>query len=109
MLAGLGLLTLGAMMFIFLRAIKGPAPLSPQPALAGAEAMPELGGVATASVMAGGTSEAALESAPNPAQLEEKRALALDFASKDPAGAALILSQWLASGEDPKLAAGEGA
>jgi flagellar M-ring protein FliF len=109
-LAGLGLLTLGAMMFIFLRAIKGPAPLLPQPALAGAEAAPELGGVATASVLGGSASEPSLESAPDPAQLEEKRALAIEFASKDPAGAALILSQWLASPEDAKpLAAGEGA
>ena len=109
-LAGLGLLTLGAMMFIFLRAIKGPAALLPPPALGGAEATHELGGVATASVLAGSASEPALESATDPAQLEEKRALAIQFASKDPAGAALILSQWLASGEDPKpLAAGEGA
>src|SRR5262249_5238148 len=66
-LAGLGLLTLGVMLFIFLRAIKGPAPIAPQPVLAAVEATPEIGGVATASVV--GSSEPAL-AAPDPALLE---------------------------------------
>jgi hypothetical protein len=42
--------------------------------------------------------------------LEERRALAIEFASKDPAGAALILSHWLGAGDDAKpVATSEGA
>jgi len=96
------LLTLGAMLFIFLRAIKGPAPTAAS-LLAAAEGSPALGGVATASVL--GSSETGLAAPPNPALLEERRALAIEFASKDPAGAALILSHWLGAGDDATPAA----
>jgi flagellar M-ring protein FliF len=101
-LGALGLLTLGAMLFIFLRAIKGPAPTAAS-LLAAAEGSPALGGVATASVL--GSSETGLAAPPNPALLEERRALAIEFASKDPAGAALILSHWLGAGDDATPAA----
>src|SRR6185295_18564649 len=100
-LGALGLLTLGAMLFIFLRAIKGPTPTA-APVLSAAEATPALGGVATASVV--GSPEAALAAPPDPALLEERRALAIEFANKDPAGAALILSHWLGAGDDVKSA-----
>jgi flagellar M-ring protein FliF len=106
-LAGLGVLTLGAMLFFFLRTIKGPPPVAAAlPAAAVSEELPQA--VATAAMM--GDSEPALPSAADPAQLEEQRTLAIEYASKDPAGAALILSHWLASGDENKpIATSEGA
>jgi flagellar M-ring protein FliF len=101
-LAGLGLLTLGAMLFVFLRAIKPPpavaTPLPPSPVT---EGLPQA--VATGALES--TAEPELPAALDPVQLEEQRTLAIEFASKDPAGAALILSHWLASGDEPQAAA----
>jgi hypothetical protein len=37
--------------------------------------------------------------AANPAELEERRVRAIDLASKDPVGAAIILTRWLSSPE----------
>jgi flagellar M-ring protein FliF len=100
LLGVLGLLTLGAMLLIFLRAIKGPAPVTA--ALSAAEVTAALGGIATPNAL--GAANAAL-TAPDAAMLEERRALAIEYASKDPAGAALILTHWLSGGDDAKSAA----
>ncbi|MEY2932751.1 MAG: hypothetical protein RL033_3500 [Pseudomonadota bacterium] len=108
LLAGLGLLTLGAMLFLFLRAIKPPPPVvvAPLPAAPSAEELPQA--VATAAML--GDLDRALPSGLNPEQLEEQRTLAIEYASKDPAGAALILTHWLASvDESNPVATSEGA
>ncbi|MEY4550856.1 MAG: hypothetical protein RL685_7051, partial [Pseudomonadota bacterium] len=107
LLAGLGLLTLGAMLFLFLRAIRPPPPVvvAPLPAAPSTEALPQA--VATAAML--GDLDRALPSGLNPAQLEEQRTLAIEYASKDPAGAALILTHWLASvDESNPVATSEG-
>lgn len=105
LLVGLGVLTLALMLFIFLRVMKAQNP----PVQAAVDATLEegasaaemaAGGATATAVGAGGTTPELR--APTPAELEERRALAIDFASKDPAGAALILTRWLGSGEEPK-------
>jgi flagellar M-ring protein FliF len=122
-LALLGLLTLLAMLVIFLRVVKS----AQKPGLAAAAAQVEGGAVkavaavgagatgAAAAALVGGADEDGLESAgvlgqgtavaelppPTPAELEERRVRAIEFASKDPMGAALILTRWLSSAEPP--------
>jgi flagellar M-ring protein FliF len=105
LLLGLGVLTLALMLFIFLRVMKthNPAvPVSDATLEEGARAS-ELGAgsVRAGAVGAGGAATPELR-APTHAELEERRALAVDFASKDPAGAALILTRWLGSGDEQK-------
>jgi hypothetical protein len=84
---------------VFLRAIKPPPPVvAPLPAAPATDELPQA--VATAALESASAPE--LPASPDPAQLEEQRTLAIEFASKDPAGAALILTQWLASADEPK-------
>jgi hypothetical protein len=105
LLVGLGVLTLALMLFIFLRVMKSqnpPVPASREATLeAGATAAQMAAGGATAAAFAAGAVSPELK-APSRAELEEHRALAIDFASKDPAGAALILTRWLGSGDEQK-------
>jgi flagellar M-ring protein FliF len=107
-LALLGLLTLLVMLVVFLRAVKG----SQKPALAEAEALPagvaadaaalEPGSAAAAAALGGAAPLPELP-APTPAELEERRIRAIELASKDPVGAALILSRWLGGGEESAI------
>jgi flagellar M-ring protein FliF len=104
-LAGLGLLTLLAMLIVFLRAVKGTQKpeLAQAAALAAAEgsdaAMLEAGEMSADGALPGVPSPAELP-APTPAELEDRRVRAIEFASKDPVGAAMILTRWLSSGEE---------
>jgi flagellar M-ring protein FliF len=115
MLAVLGLITLLAMLVVFLRAVKGAQKpeLSAAAALAAAEgdeaAMLGAGEAQVAGALPGVPSPAELP-APSPAELEDRRVRAIEFASKDPVGAAMILTRWLSSGEETAAReTGEGA
>ena len=104
LLGGLGVLTLVAMLFIFLRVIKAQSPAVALGAAGAAAGLPT-----TVNASIAGSEDPAL-SAADPALLEERRALAIEYASKDPAGAALILSRWLGAGDASKpTAPSEGA
>jgi flagellar M-ring protein FliF len=111
----LGLLTLLAMLVVFLRAVKAAhkPELSSAAALAagegGAAAMLEAAEAEAAGALPGVPSPAELP-APSPAELEDRRVRAIEFASKDPVGAAMILTRWLSSGEEAvSRETGEGA
>ncbi len=97
-LAALGLLTLAAMLFVFVRAVRPPPPVPAPLPEATAEELPQ----AVASAALESDSAPALSAGLDPAQLEQQRTLAIEYASKDPAGAALILSEWLASADEPR-------
>jgi flagellar M-ring protein FliF len=104
LLGALGVLTLAAMLFIFLRVIKAQ---SPTPALG---ALGVTAGLPTTVNASFAGSEAPALPASDPALLAERRALAIEYASKDPAGTALILSRWLGAGDENKSTApSEGA
>jgi flagellar M-ring protein FliF len=96
-LAALGFLTLLSMFMIFMKAVKSQKPLR---ALSAAEAL--AAGEATGSLEAGEVARAlpgrSAAHSEDPKLLEERRAAALNVASKDPTGTALILSQWLGGG-----------
>jgi flagellar M-ring protein FliF len=104
LLAGLGLCTLLAMLVVFMRAVKS----SREPAqLEGAEQPAELAeGEPAAGALPGAAAVAALPP-PSPAELEERRVRAIDVASRDPVGAAIIVSRWLSTG-DEAVAASQG-
>lgn len=125
-LALLGLLTLLAMLVVFLRAVK--AAQKPQLAAAqvdgeaavaaigsGAGTVVGLGAGGKDSLLAGGETASALGAgmpvaelpAPSPAELEDRRVRAIEYASKDPVGAAIILTRWLSSGEPPATQASQ--
>jgi hypothetical protein len=93
-------LTLLGMFIVFMRALKAA---NPGPLANSAEARALAAAGLTDELLPGAATRAL--PAPDPAQLEERRARAIDMASKDPAGAALILSRWLSSGEDVKVGA----
>ncbi len=96
-LAAIGVLTLLAMLIVFMRAVKKHQTVTPS--LAEGKLNDALdAGSASAAVLSG--SAAAALPAPDPALLEERRALAISMASKDPAGAAVILSRWLSAGDE---------
>jgi flagellar M-ring protein FliF len=104
LLAALGLCTLLAMLVVFMRAVKS----SREPAqLEGAEQPAELAeGEPAAAALPGAAAVAALPP-PSPAELEERRVRAIDVASRDPVGAAIIVSRWLSTG-DESVAASQG-
>jgi flagellar M-ring protein FliF len=99
-LGALGVLTLLGMFIVFMRALKAA---NPSPLASSAEARALAAAGLTDELLPGAATRAL--PAPDPAQLEERRARAIDMASKDPAGAALILSRWLSSGDDAKVSA----
>jgi flagellar M-ring protein FliF len=124
LLALLGLLTLLAMLVIFLRAVKSAQKGEPQLTAAvlqvegGAAKAIAAGGSGTgtkagAGVPLGlreGDQEGVLESGkaalgalgalpPSTAELEDRRVRAIDYASRDPVGAAIILTRWLSAGD----------
>jgi hypothetical protein len=106
LLALLGLLTLLAMLIVFLRAVKAaqkPAGLETAQLEGGMGAdmasMLEAGEEGANSPLGPGAPEAPELSAPTPAELEDRRVRAIELASKDPVGAAIILTRWLSSGE----------
>jgi flagellar M-ring protein FliF len=140
LLALLGLLTLLAMLIIFLRAVKTGQKPQPQLAAAavqveggtakavaavgsggsvgavgaamsagagGEHAMLEGGGAAGA--LGSGGPDAAELAPPTPAELEDRRVRAIEYASKDPVGAAIILTRWLSSAEPAAEQSGEGS
>jgi flagellar M-ring protein FliF len=96
-LGALGVLTLIGMFVVFTRALRAQPPLEVA-AAAPAPALP--GEVAPHPVLSGGATPAL--PAPTAAALEERRTRAIEMASQDPAGAALILSRWLSNGDDAK-------
>ena len=100
MLAVLGLATLLAMLVVFLRAVKSsqkpPAQLE---AAAQAAELPE--GEAAAAALPGAAPVAELPAPPTPAELEDRRVRAIEVASRDPVGAAIIVSRWLSAGDQP--------
>jgi hypothetical protein len=105
-LAALGLLTLLAMLIVFLRAVKGsqkPSAAEVAQLQAGADDPASLleSGVlgAAAPLGAGGPSPAELPP-PTLAELEDRRVRAIELASKDPVGAAIILTRWLSAGDN---------
>lgn len=107
LLALLGLLTLLAMLIVFLRAVKGaqkPAALEAAQLEAGAAgdlaSMLEAGEAGAPNPLGPGTPEAPELPAPTPAELEDRRVRAIELASKDPVGAAIILTRWLSGGEE---------
>jgi len=116
-LALLGLLTLLAMLVVFLRAVKAaqkPATAEAGKLEAGAtgEAEPSmLEGPegAEAGELGVGAPEPLELPPPTPAELEERRVRAIELASKDPVGAAIILTRWLSSGEAASPPPGGGA
>lgn len=96
-LAVLGLITLLAMLIVFLRAVKAaqqPALPEAEAAAAALEAAPE------SEALPGAPQPPELEDEPTPAQLEERRVRAIEIASKDPVGTAIILSRWLSAGDE---------
>jgi flagellar M-ring protein FliF len=104
-LAVFGLFTLLAMLVVFMRAVKAAQKpeLSAAAALAageGDEATMLGGGEANAKGALPGVPSPAELPAPSPAELEDRRVRAIEFASKDPVGAAMILTRWLSSGEE---------
>jgi len=120
-LALLGLLTLLAMLIVFLRAVK--AAQKPEALPAGAEAAKLEAGAegeeAEAALGAGevddegnplgpGEPSPAELPPPTPAELEDRRVRAIDLASKDPVGAAIILTRWLGGGAEPPAAPKDG-
>jgi flagellar M-ring protein FliF len=108
-LAGLGVLALAAMLVMFARALRGHAPPPVEARLETGE-NPVLSPGAAASAALPGASVAHALPAMDPKQLEQRRALAIEMASKDPAGAALILTRWLSAGDESKATAtSEGA
>jgi flagellar M-ring protein FliF len=123
-LALAGLLTLVAMLIIFLRAVKA-AQAEPQlatatlpvedgaaPAIAsvGTGALPGAAdGVAADPAALGASTPATAALPPTPAELEDRRVRAIDFASRDPVGAAMILTRWLSSGEPAVTQGSEGS
>jgi flagellar M-ring protein FliF len=96
-LGALGLLTLLGMLLVFMRAVKTHS-LPPTRAQLSAGAATTLETGAQPAVMFAGATPAL--PAASPAELEERRALAIAMASKDPSGAALILSRWLSTGDE---------
>jgi flagellar M-ring protein FliF len=99
----LGLLTLLAMLIVFLRAVKAaqkPALIEGQALEAGTEAQALEPGSAAAAAALGSAPLPAELPAPTPAELEDRRVRAIELASKDPVGAALILSRWLGGADD---------
>jgi flagellar M-ring protein FliF len=122
-LALLGLLTLLVMLVVFLRAVKSAQ--KPQLAAAavqveggtgkaiaavgsgaGAGAVAGLRAGADANLLEGEAADALGAGMPpaelpaaSPAELEDRRVRAIDYASKDPVGAAIILTRWLSSPE----------
>lgn len=112
-LALLGLLTLLAMLVVFLRAVKGtqkPAAASLEQleagALGGQALLGASEGAGADALEPGGEATAELPP-PSPAELAERRVRAVELASKDPVGAAIILSRWLSAGE-PTTSSGQG-
>jgi flagellar biosynthesis/type III secretory pathway M-ring protein FliF/YscJ len=133
-LALLGMLTLLAMWIVFLRAVK----TAQKPQLAAAAVQVEGGSakaIAAVGSGAGAVAGAALNvgsgqaqqlldgdeaagalgsgasadlPAPTPAELEDRRVRAIDYASKDPVGAAIILTRWLSSGDGAMVHDSEG-
>ena len=105
-LAVLGLATLMAMLVVFLRAVKSaqkPAALE-----AGEEAAQLEEGEPGAAALPG--APAALElPPPTPAELEDRRVRAIEVASRDPIGAAIIVSRWLSAGDEAAAREGGGA
>ena len=96
-LAVLGLATLLAMLIVFLRAVKA-AQKPALPEATDARAALLEGDEADAAALPGAPPVAELP-APTPAELEDRRVRAIDVASRDPIGAAIIVSRWLSSGE----------
>jgi flagellar M-ring protein FliF len=97
-LAVLGLATLLAMLVVFLRAVKNAQkPPAELPAAAQAAELAE--GEAAAAALPGAAPVAELPAPPTPAELEERRVRAIEVASRDPVGAAIIVSRWLSAGE----------
>jgi hypothetical protein len=104
-LAVLGLATLLAMLIVFLRAVKA----AQKPSAAEAQAL-EAAAAAEAGLLEGGEDGApgALPGVPtpaelpppSPAELEDRRVRALEYATKDPVGAAIILASWLGNTDD---------
>jgi flagellar M-ring protein FliF len=106
LLALLGLLTLLAMLIVFLRAVKAaqkPAALEAAQLEGGmpgsVASMLEAGEGGAASPLGPGAPDAPELPAPTPAELEDRRVRAIELASKDPVGAAIILTRWLSNGE----------
>jgi flagellar M-ring protein FliF len=106
LLALLGLLTLLAMLIVFLRAVKAaqkPAAVEAAQLEGGMGAdmasMLEAGEGGVGNPLGPGGPEAHELPAPTPAELEDRRVRAIELASKDPVGAAIILTRWLSSGE----------
>ncbi|HVZ31638.1 MAG TPA: flagellar basal-body MS-ring/collar protein FliF [Polyangiaceae bacterium] len=107
LLGGLGVLTLIAMLAIFWRVLRAQSPSTDAVAAALGQAPGAAplapGATATAAASALDAAANAPELPPaTPAELEHRRTLAIEFANKDPAGAALILSRWLGSGDEIK-------
>jgi len=102
-LAVLGLLTLLAMLVVFLRAVKAAQKPSEAEAQALEAAAAEQAGLlegsedGVAGALPGVPAPAELPP-PTPAELEDRRVRAIDYASKDPVGAAIILANWLGDG-----------
>jgi flagellar M-ring protein FliF len=96
-LGALGVLTLIGMFIVFMRAVRAQTPAE----AAVSPAVPALPGELTPDPVLSGAATPALP-APSAAALEERRNRAIEMASQDPAGAALILSRWLSNGDDAK-------
>jgi hypothetical protein len=101
----LGLLTLLVMLIVFLRAVKAAQkPATADAAMleagaAGDAARLEAGEAGAASALGAGEPEPDQLPPPTAAELEERRVRAIELASKDPLGAAIILTRWLSSGD----------
>jgi flagellar M-ring protein FliF len=102
-LALLGLITLLIMLIVFLRAVKAaqkPTEVEAEALSAGAVDAGALEpGSAAAAAALGASAPVAELPPPTPAELEDRRVRAIELASKDPVGAALILSRWLGGNE----------
>lgn len=105
-LAALGALVLIGMLLAFLRVVRNHGARAADATLETA-ANPAVPAGAVPASLPHATPPAL--AAPSPAELEERRVRAIEMASKDPAGAALILSRWLSSGEETRAPSpGEG-
>ena len=104
-LALLGLMTLLAMLLVFLRAVKtAHKPSAAQAAQLEASAespasLLESGVLGAAAPLGAGVPAPAELPAPSLAELEDRRVRAIELASKDPVGAAIILTRWLSAGD----------
>jgi flagellar M-ring protein FliF len=98
----LGLITLLVMLVVFLRAVKASQKPTELPAEALSAGAVDAGALEPGSAAAAGLGASAPVAElppPSPAELEDRRVRAIELASKDPVGAALILSRWLGGTE----------